>query len=229
MQQLSLAITNYNRYELTIKSFEKVLNNDRIGDILILDDASTDGSFEKLNEYFKDEPKVRLVQQVRNRGMQRNKRDAVAYSYNDWVILLDSDNELTEHYIEHIPEVLEPKCIYMPSWAMPRFDYRQFQNILFDSDSVKQFIGVPFFGACLNTCNYVCHKETYINAFEYDSEILEADTINHLYNHLKKGGTFTVVEDMWYNHLVHDESGFMKNVHKNMADAMSLEKKIKLL
>lgn len=50
---LSLAITHYNRYEMVVESFAQVIDDVRLSEILIMDDCSTDGSYEKLRDHFK--------------------------------------------------------------------------------------------------------------------------------------------------------------------------------
>jgi len=99
---LSIAITTFNRLEFTIESFAQVLDDPRVDDIVILDDCSTDGSYEKLVKHFSGVEKVRVVRQAQNRGMSLNKRDAIAYAKNEWVAIIDSDNIIGKNYIESI-------------------------------------------------------------------------------------------------------------------------------
>lgn len=227
MDKLSLSITSYNRFDLTINSFKNVINDNRIDDILILDDGSTDGSFENLKEYFKDNKKIRVLSQVITKKSQLNKKDAVELSLNDWVILLDSDNVITSSYLDAIPSILDDNCIYTASWVKPQFDFRKYQNIVFNRDTIKDYIKIETFpsllSACMNDGNYLCNKNVYLKNFKYNPEILGADVINHLYNHFKNDGVLTVVENLHYDHLVHDGSMFLANVDKNMKDAKTIE------
>lgn len=225
---ISLAITTFNRYELTIKSFEKVLLDKRIDDIVIVDDKSTDQSFIKLANYFYGNSKVRTIQQAENRGMSVNKMCAISLCRNEWVIILDSDNELSSEYIDALYELGEWKedTIYAPEWAKPTFDYRQWSGICFDKNNIKEYIGKPYFGAMLNTSNYVVNKNFYLKCYKEDKSIKETDTIHHLKNHLEQDGKFYVVPNMQYQHLVHENSGFMLNVNYNMAKSFEIEKQI---
>src|SRR5688572_28640863 len=98
--KLSLCITTYNRYEMTIESFSKVLDDPRIDDIVIIDDASEDGSGLMLFNYFKDNDKVRVILQATNKGMCKNKFDAIAFARNEWAIIFDSDNIIGPDYLD---------------------------------------------------------------------------------------------------------------------------------
>lgn len=228
MNKISLAITTYNRVEMTIKSFERVLDDERIDDIIIVDDHSLPEMYQKLSAKIDElmNPKIHLVRNEVNLGMSLNKKESVSFCKNNFVVLLDSDNVIDKEYLEAIPDKLDNDYIYMPSFARPTFNYYEFAGIEFDRQTIKPYIGKSNFGALLNTCNYLVHRDTYLKNYKHNPDILEADTISHAYNHLSNGGKFYVVPNMEYDHLVHPNSGFMRHVHKNMADAMALEKKI---
>lgn len=228
MELINISITNYNRFESTIKSFEQVINDERVGQFLILDDASTDDSYFKLDKHFKDNDKVRIMGNLSNVGMQRNKRNAVALSLYSWVILLDSDNEISTDYIDKLEKIerLYEGLIYAPARALPTFIYDEFAGEFIHRSNVKHFVKKPFFGAMINTSNYFVHKETYCRNYEYNPDIKGTDTANHFYNHLKNGGGFYVVPGLEYQHKISDDSEFMKDVHYNMMKAKEIEEKL---
>lgn len=127
--KLSLAITTYLRYEMTVESFAQVIDDPRIDDIVILDDCSTDGSYEKLRDHFAGNKKVRVIRQAQNRGMLVNKFHAVGYCKNEWVALIDSDNVIGKSYLDAIfsitvyPDLLQlyKDTIYVPEFSKPTF------------------------------------------------------------------------------------------------------------
>lgn len=228
MDKITVAVTSFNRFDSTIKSFEKVIDDERIGEFLILDDASRDESFFKLDKFFKGNKKVKVIGRISNAGMQQNKRDAVALSQNSWCVLLDSDNEIDSSYIDKLDAIpaLYETLIYAPMRALPTFLYDEFAGEYIHRGNVKQFVKKPFFGALINTSNYFVHRDTYCRHYEYNPLIKGTDTANHFYNHLNKGGGFYVVPGLEYQHKISDDSEFMKEVHYNMASAMEIEKKL---
>src|SRR4029079_8716889 len=128
--KISLAITTFNRFEMTVESFAQVLDDPRIDDIVVLDDCSTDGSYEKLVKHFKGVEKVRVIQQVKNRGMSLNKRDAIGYCKSSWVAIIDSDNIVGKDYIDKAHKIIPSHltCIFCPDFALPKFDYTGFSD-----------------------------------------------------------------------------------------------------
>lgn len=231
--KISLSITTYNRFDLTIKSCAQVLNDPRIDDLVILDDASTDGSYQKLVEHFKPYPHVRVMQQVKNQGMSLNKYRAIREAWNPWVIILDSDNIIGPDYIDAVysqhfnPN--EHKTIYSPSWAAPSFDFRKYEGMTINSITVKRFMHDPMFRCFLNCCNYLVHAPTYCMVYKVDPTVAQADTIAFNYQWLAAGGNFVILPACTYQHLVHEQSGFMLNADFNMKKAKEYENKIMAL
>lgn len=231
--KLSLAITTFNRFEYTIESFAQVIDDPRIDDIVILDDCSTDGSYEKLRDHFSGNGKVGVIRQASNRNMSLNKRDAIALSKNEWVIIFDSDNVIEKDYLDALQVQwdweLKPgttkHCIYCPSFAKPQFDYRKFQNQKFGG--VKP---VPAhddtFNCLLNTANYVVNRNEYLRVYEHNPEMKGTDTVWFNYLWLIAGNHFYVVPDMEYQHRIHSGSGFLQDADYNMKKSAEVRKLI---
>lgn len=229
--KLSLAITTYNRLSLTIESFAQVIDDCRFNDIVVLDDASIDGSHKKLVEYFKDIPKVRVIRQLQNRGMSVTKRDAISLCHNSAVVIFDSDNKLGEDYLDALEAVGEfsENILYLPVAANPRFDYRKFSGLTITTSNIGKFMSDEMFRCALNTCNCLVNRDHYIKTFIEDPKIGCADTINHIHNHLKSGGELYFVPGMEYFHLVGPQSGFLGNADYNIKKAKEIENKIMAL
>ena len=213
--KLSLCITTYNRFDLLKESYAQVIDDPRISEIVIVDDCSTEpGIKEKVNGLAGG--KVKVFHQAQNRGMSRNKADAISYASNEWVIIFDSDNVIGKDYLDAIPQRLSSNTIYCPSFAKPEFDYRRYEGMQFIAVNASGWIKEDMFNTCMNTCNYVVNRDFYLKTYQYNSDHIASDTIWHAYNHLKAGGSFQIVPDMHYYHRVHKGSGFLQGVDHNM-------------
>src|SRR4051812_5782833 len=98
-RKITLAITTWNRYEMVLESFAQVQADPRIDEIIVLDDHSVDGSYEKLEANMNWE-KVKLYRNDENIDCYRNKCRAVKLATNPWVVLLDSDNIINTDYLD---------------------------------------------------------------------------------------------------------------------------------
>lgn len=228
--QLSLAITTYNRDSLTLKSFANVLHDPRIGEIVIVDDCSDARIFDNLCNTVKGIEKVRISTNEINLGMMANKALAISKCLNEWVIIFDSDNVISPAYLDSVERItLNPDIIYCPSFARPTFDYRRYAGMTIGIPQAKKMLNEPMGNACLNTCNYLVHRDTYLSVFTQDNNVKGTDTLSFAYQWLKDGKKMHVVKGMEYDHLIHDGSGFLKDAEFNMKMADVYKQKIQAL
>lgn len=235
---LSLCITTYNRFELLKESYAQVIDDPRISEIIIVDDCSSEpGIKEKVNSLAGG--KVKVYHQAQNRGMSRNKADAISYASNEWAIILDSDNVIGKDYLDaffnlavegdaigYFGQIAQiEKFIFCPDFAKPEFDYRAFKignggvgirTGIYGARECAHEIKNDSFNCLMNTCNYIVHRDNYLATYSFNPEHIASDTIWFNYNHLKTGGLFCIVPDMQYYHRVHKGSGFLQGVDHNM-------------
>jgi glycosyltransferase involved in cell wall biosynthesis len=207
MQEISLCLTNWNRYELLLKSFEKVLFDDRVSEIVISDDCSDIEVYERIVAYSKLYPKIKVFRNDARLGVHGNKHQSVFHATKPWCIVFDSDNEISKEYIDKLFESpWNSNRILAPDFAEPAFDYRMFQDIVFMRKNIRQYIGKRRFDALLNTMNYFVNREQYLEVWQEKRDIIGADSIFFNYLWIASGRELRVVRGLRYKHLVHDAS-----------------------
>jgi len=94
-----------------------------------------------------------LFNSPNNGGVGFNKFRAIkaASFISEFAVLFDSDNIISNDYINSIPNYLSRDTIYSPSFAKPNFDYRRYAGVTFDKNSIKQHLDEPEMGCLLNT------------------------------------------------------------------------------
>lgn len=230
--QISIAITNYNRTQFVLESFQQVINDDRISEIVISDDASEVNVYEFLQNHFAENEKIRLFRNEKNVDCFVNKKIAVELTTNEWCILLDSDNIIDKSYIDRIYKTYnywDNKMAYMPSFAKPAFSYKAFDNIVISKENVNQYIDAHLFTTMLNCANYFFNRNTYLDCWDGSIDPNTADSIWTNYNWLKAGNSIKVVEGLEYEHRLHDGSHYRINNHKNKSIYTEIVEKIKQL
>lgn len=85
---VSIIIPNFNGKSLLEKHLSQVTKLKDIKEIIVVDDASTDGSVEYLNKYF---PQVKLIEKVKNDGFATTVNLGVKAASGDIIILLNTD------------------------------------------------------------------------------------------------------------------------------------------
>lgn len=228
---LSLCLTNYNRYEMLLESFQHVYDDERISEIVISDDCSDIKIYNKLVEFCKDKPKIKLFRNDKNVGMSLNKRLAIERASNPWCILFDSDNILRPDYLDaYIVEESRQEhtsmVIFCPEYAKPQFDYRAFSRKYIEARNVRDLMRMKLFDSLLNTCNYIVNRKRYLDIYQHNPTVKASDTIYFSYLWLKAGGVFYIVPGMQYFHRVHEKSGFLADVNYNMQQAEKTKRMI---
>lgn len=232
MRQISLCITNYNRYDLLIESFKHVLQCPEINEIVIVDDASDMDIFAQIKSFCESIPKIRLYRNRVNQGCYQNKMLSVSYAINKWCIVFDSDNIIKPDYINELYKIPEwhEHLVYSPDWAMPAFSYVHFGGQTITRENVVDYIGKLKFETLINCMNYVVNRDQYLRVFDHTHrEPWAADSIIQNYNWLNSGNGIYVVPEMRYEHRIHPGSHFSQHQGKSLVLAGIYEEKLKQL
>jgi len=212
---ISLAITSYNRFQYTIECFEKVLHDDRIAEVVISDDCSTDNSYDKLCDYFKDEKKVKLYRNEVNVGCAFNKRIAVLLASNRYVVIFDSDNVIDTSYLDVVFDYgWDEDIILQPEYLMPNFDFKQYSGLLLDKHNIAEYIGKPHIETALNAHNFFVNRDNYLMITEGQTDAITSDSIQFAYQWLAANKSIYITPNLWYYHRVHPGSHYQNNVSR---------------
>jgi glycosyltransferase involved in cell wall biosynthesis len=213
-RKISVCVTFFNRSDMIGKCIEAALKDDRVSEIIIIDDQSSQQHYNSLLEQFGNLEKVKLSQNNENIGCYRNKHDAISRASNENVCIWDSDNQFDKSYIDKLYEYgfWNPENIYAPSLAGP-FDYRAFEGSLLNKQNIAKFVGQPRFDAMMNTMNYFVNRDEYLKVWDSNAKPYAIDSIYHNLQWIKSGRNFFVVPGLNYDHTVHKGSLYMKEGH----------------
>ena len=106
MKRVSVVILNWNGVDMLRKFMPSVIDNS-VGEgieICVADNASSDGSLEMLRTEF---PVVRLIELDRNYGFAEGYNRALAQVDAEYVVLLNSDVEVTPHWLEPLLDYMD--------------------------------------------------------------------------------------------------------------------------
>jgi glycosyltransferase involved in cell wall biosynthesis len=226
-RKVSICVPTWNRFDFTTKCFEQVLNDERVGEVVITDDCSDDGSFEALKEFYSKSDKVNIYRNENRLKVHGNKHESIWQSTHDWCILFDSDNLITKEYLDVIFSYdWENNVAYQPSFAMPHFDYRNLVGT-YDKGNIKEHLHLPLFECMLNTQNFFINRNNYLSTWEYKDQINGADSIYFNYLWLNKGNKIKVVENLHYEHLVHRGSFYESVAEDSLPKSLEIVEQIK--
>ncbi|OHS92717.1 beta-1,3-galactosyltransferase [Tritrichomonas foetus] len=120
-------------------------------EIIIIDDLSIDGSFEKLIQYKKVDQRITIIRNCVNRGLAVTRSHGVLESHGDYIFSYDPDDEITLNAAElvrkelihyHYPDILEFRCVKFFFNGKIEYNahpcYRSFHNNLFLTEAFRK-------------------------------------------------------------------------------------------
>jgi glycosyltransferase involved in cell wall biosynthesis len=215
--KLSIAIPYHgDRWSYVEKNLRNLANDLRVAEVVIVDDYSDVALYDKLRDNAEAAQKtvpfpIRVFRNDSNLFVFRNKCRAVEAAKSEWVCLLDSDNVIDGSYLGAWELAMADEAkfwrVFLPEFARPDFDYRQYSGLTFSRTTVAWAIAAPMFRCLLNTMNFVVNRDFFLRATsEGTGEPYTADSMWINYLLLKAGGILRVTPGMQYDHAVHDGS-----------------------
>lgn len=110
--KLSIIIVNYNTYTLTVQTIESVINKnlDIAYEILLVDNASKDGSIEAICELVASDNqynKVHIIKNKENLGFAKANNIGMRQAVGEYILLLNSDTKVADGCLEACLEKIE--------------------------------------------------------------------------------------------------------------------------
>lgn len=104
----SIIIVNYNGFSYTKSCINSILQNQyQKIEIIVVDNASTDGSTEKLKSIYGD--KIKIVELDKNYGPSKARNEGVAVSKGEFLAFLDNDTEVDPGWITGAKKIFDQK------------------------------------------------------------------------------------------------------------------------
>ena len=231
IRKISVAIPHWNRGALIHRPLWNIVNDERIEEIIIIDDGSSEEEFSLLvkNVARYDRRKVvEIHRREENKGVQFTKIECVEKIRGAWMILLDSDNTLFPSYLDVVVALkeLDKKSLYCPDWAFPYFWFRQVAGQKIDFQKACSLIqqGTLQKISLLNDGNYFFNKATYLTQLSSLKQIQHdvADVMLANYYWLSQGGSLTVMRGARYLHRIDDSSFWMRTSQESKKRVMTI-------
>lgn len=224
----SLCIPTIDRFNFLKDSIPRYLNNKLIGEIIICDENGND--YDSISKHFQNE-KIKLYVNKEQLGPFLNKLKCCKLASLEWIALIDSDNFADEKYFESAYNFIQSNncnnnTILSPSFAKPRFDYRNLIGMIYKKNNFRtnrqkefELLGSNERSEILmNTGNYILNRHLTDNLNIKDNmniikQSFACDVI--LMNTMffqQVDAELYVVKDMEYDHVVHNGSIYI-NTH----------------
>lgn len=121
---ISIIIPNYNRAGMLSHTLQSTINQSYIDwEVLIIDDGSTDGSFEKIKPLIDKEHRIKWINRnLPPKGASTCRNIGLKYAQGKYIIFLDSDDILAPHCLEQRAQIMDNN---------PELDFAVFPMLIF--------------------------------------------------------------------------------------------------
>ena len=122
--KISIVIPVFNEKDSINQLYNEIINSLNIRDyeIIFIDDGSTDGSSEIVQELIQNNEKVNLIQFYRNYGKSAALSEGFKHSEGDYVVTMDADLQDDPTEIENLINKLEQGFDVISGWKKNRKD-----------------------------------------------------------------------------------------------------------
>lgn len=108
--RISIAMATYNGGRYLREQIDSILDQTiPFHELIISDDASTDGTWDILTEYAARDPRIKACRNERNIGFVANFEKALRHCSGDYVALSDQDDVWTADHLEALLHKIEGK------------------------------------------------------------------------------------------------------------------------
>jgi len=124
--KVSIIILNYKQKELTVNCVKSVLSqNYKDFEIILVDNASKDGSVESLRKEFGHNPKIKIIESRENTGYTGGNNLGYKYAKGKYIAVLNNDTIVDKKWLVELITALESKkniamatsqCLNTPSF-----------------------------------------------------------------------------------------------------------------
>ena len=233
--KITLGIPTFRRFDFLKIYLPRYLAMD-IDEVLVCDETGEDIEHIK-KESWGNHPKLTLIKNRKRLGTYLNKCAVLNNARNDWVAVIDSDNEVRPEFFTGLFEFwkehgVNEKAIYCPGEMQRKTiiddadgdaTFRPLVNMRITKDNWNSFLHsfLNYAEMALNNMNYVCHKSNYSLLPEDITTVLPDlkalpniesfpyDAIFITRTLVMSGIDFIIVPKMKYFHLVHDGSEYV--------------------
>ena len=118
--RLSVVLTVYNKEQFLRRAFESLLNQTEVNvddyEILVVNDGSTDGSSDIINEFEEKDARIRVLTQ-KNQGLSMARNNGTDAAKGDYVWYVDADDVISSKSVRLICDAIVTQADVIPMYA----------------------------------------------------------------------------------------------------------------
>lgn len=203
MMKFSVLIAHYNNAEYFMQCYDSLKKQTyQDFEIIVVDDCSTDDSFEKIQNYCNGDSRVKFFQNSENKGVGFTKKRCVELASGEICGFVDPDDALTEDAIEISVKAHENKCVAAYSQLYLCDENLKIKKIFKKTTKVKNNNPL-FFNIHFEVSHFFTFKkEAYLRTEGINPNYKVAEDIDYILK-LYEIGSFQFIKKPLYLYRIH--------------------------
>jgi glycosyltransferase involved in cell wall biosynthesis len=234
----SILIAHFNNYDYFLDCYKSILEQTYPNfEVIIVDDHSTDDSFDKIKELTKDDSRFKLFRNDENKGVGYTKRRCAENASGEICGFIDPDDAVTENALEEIlKHYSSQKTTAVYSQLQICDSQLNPKNIFATPKQIKN--GDPlFFNIFLEANHFFTFRKSAYDKTEGINPELSSAVDQDLYLKLYETGDFKFVKNPFYLYRLHEKGvsqakskkgKLNENWHKVLLDTLKRRNIMKL-
>lgn len=220
MIKFSILVAHYNNYNYFTECYDSILKQTyQEYEIILVDDCSTDDSYEKITELTKDNSKVKVFKNEENSGVGLTKKRCIDLASGEICGFVDPDDTLTENALQTIIENYTENTIVVYSQFYECDANLKLIKIFPHSRAIKNGDKM-FFNVFFEATHFFTFKREAYHKTSGINDKLTSAVDQDLYLKLYEIGNFKFVKAPLYYYRIHEkgvsqESSKKEKLHKN--------------
>ncbi len=231
MNKISIIIPVYNSERYLKKCLDSILNQTYKNlEIILIDDGSEDGSLKIMNEYKKNDKRIKIIKK-NNSGVSSSRNIGIKNSTGEFITFIDSDDAIDMRYFEKTMKYFNDTEIDIVCTNY-NYDYNGNlkRNRNFVSGKVSNIIALnPASNYYITTVWGKIFKSDIIKSLKFDEKIFYSEDTLFYTEALLKAKNIFFLNEFLYNYFI-NENGAMKNkdLKKYSTDLLARYKILKI-
>lgn len=203
--KFSVLIAHYNNFEYFKQCYESLKNQTYQNfEIILVDDCSKDGSFEKIIELTKNDDRIKTYKNKENKGVGFTKKRCVELASGEICGFVDPDDALTEDAIEISVKAHENKCVAAYSQLYFCDENLNPKKVFENTKKVKNNDAL-FFNIQFEVAHFFTFKkESYLKTEGISPDYKVAEDIDYILK-LYEIGNLHFIEKPLYYYRIHEK------------------------
>ncbi len=162
---ITFMIPVFNRFDKACETIDSLLSQEKINDfkILISDDLSTDGTYEKLVNKYSGNDFIQIVRVSEKKCVGHNRNNLIKHLNTDYGMFIDSDDIQSKSFVKQIQENI---LLYGDKYKALVVNINWYKKSKKINSLSQKSYDFGEYGKCLGSYNYIV-KKSYLENTEF--------------------------------------------------------------